>query len=86
METMGNSIFVKNFLVERFGNHVEKKIHITYEGNDIVVYTNNFDIFLEGENLAKTIASKIKKRVFIRFDPNSLVSKEFAEDFIRKTI
>ncbi len=57
-----------------------------FEGANIVLYTKNKNLFLEGSDLTRKIVNTIKKRVEFRIDPSLLLGVEPTEEFIRKII
>lgn len=57
-----------------------------FEGANIVVYTQNKDFFLSGEEKIREVVNKIKKRVELRAATKLLVDEEEAEKEIRKLI
>ncbi len=58
----------------------------SFEGANIVIYTDNAKFFREGESKIKEIVDRIKKRVELRADEKILLDKEKAEAEIRKII
>ena len=58
----------------------------SFEGANIVVYTDNAKFFREGEGKIKEIVSQIKKRIELRADQKILLDKEKTEQEIRKII
>src|SRR4030042_5742345 len=63
--------------------------HITdasFEGANIVLYTDNAKFFREGESKIKEIVDRIKKRGELRADEKILMDKEKAEAEIRKIV
>ena len=58
----------------------------TFEGANIVIYTENKNFFLEGERQIKDIVDKIKKRIELRADSKILTSAEEAEKTIREVV
>jgi len=57
-----------------------------FEGANIVVYTKDKKFFQEGDEDIKAIVNKIKKRVELRMETDSLLEQEKTEELIRKTI
>jgi hypothetical protein len=53
-----------------------------FEGANIVLYTNDRDFFLTGEEQVRRIVDKIKKRIELRADESLLMSQEKTENFI----
>ena len=58
----------------------------TFEGANIVLYTNNAKFFKEGESKIKAIVDQIKKRVELRADEKILQSQEATEAEIKKIV
>ena len=58
----------------------------TFEGANIVLYTDNENFFKEGSGKIKEIVDQIKKRVELRADQKILPSKEDTEKRIREII
>lgn len=58
----------------------------SFEGANIVIYTNNELFFKEGEGKIKEIVNEIKKRIELRADQKILPDKETAESQIRKIV
>ena len=58
----------------------------TFEGANIVVYTNNEKFFKEGEAQIKEIVNQIKKRIELRADGKILMDTEKTEAEIKKII
>ncbi|MGC9310565.1 MAG: beta-CASP ribonuclease aCPSF1, partial [Candidatus Aenigmatarchaeota archaeon] len=52
----------------------DARIH--YEGSKIVVYTRNLNFFLTGEDKIREIVDRIKKRIEVRIEPDTLPSTE----------
>jgi hypothetical protein len=57
---------------------------VSFEGANIVIYTNSKEFFLKSNGTIKDIVDKIKKRVELRPDPSLCMNLEKAEDEIRK--
>ncbi len=57
-----------------------------FEGANIVLYTNNREFFLEGEQKIKEIVNKIKKRIELRASEELLLEQEEAEKVIREIV
>jgi KH/beta-lactamase-domain protein len=57
-----------------------------FEGANIVLYTDNEIFFKNGEGKIKEIVNQIKKRIELRSDQKILLSKEKAEEAIRKIV
>jgi len=58
----------------------------TFEGANIVVYTDNAKFFNEGDIQIKKIVDQLKKRIELRGDQKILKSEEEAEKIIRATV
>lgn len=58
----------------------------SFEGANIVVYTDNANFFKDDRGKIREIVNKIKKRVELRADQDILVSQEETEKIIRKTV
>jgi len=58
----------------------------SFEGANIVIYTDNQNFFKEGEGKIKQIVSDLKKRIELRIDPKILSDQNTAEAQIRKII
>jgi len=58
----------------------------TFEGANIVVYTDNERFFNEGDIQIKKIVDQLKKRIELRGDQKILKSEEEAEKIIRATV
>lgn len=58
----------------------------TFEGANIVLYTEDKDFFKNGEDKIKETVSKIKKRIELRADKKILVSEEETEKTIRALV
>lgn len=58
----------------------------TFEGANIVVYTDNAKFFKEGEPQIKEIVGQIKKRIELRADEKILMNSEKTEAEIKKII
>jgi uncharacterized protein len=58
----------------------------SFEGANIVVYTDNAKFFKEGEPQIKEIVSQIKKRIELRADQKILLTKEKAEAEIKNIV
>jgi len=61
-------------------------IDASFEGANIVVYTDNERFFKEGESRIKEIVNQVKKRIELRADQKILMDKEKAEKEIRKIV
>jgi len=58
----------------------------SFEGANIVLYTDNEKFFREGEGKIKEIVNKIKKRIELRADQKILVEQKTAEKEVRKIV
>jgi len=58
----------------------------SFEGANIVLYTDNEKFFKEGEGKIKEIVNEIKKRIELRADQKILLEKEKTEAEIRKIV
>ena len=58
----------------------------SFEGANIVLYTDNENFFKDGESEIKKIVNDIKKRIELRADEKILMEKEDAEKEIRKIV
>ncbi len=58
----------------------------SFEGANIVLYTDSPNFFLEGESTIKEIVNKIKKRIELRAENKLLESQEKTEKAIREII
>jgi len=58
----------------------------TFEGANIVLYTNNEKFFKEGESKIKEIVDEIKKRIELRVDQKILPDQEEVEQEIRSIV
>lgn len=58
----------------------------SFEGANIVLYTNNEKFFKEGESKIKAIVNEVKKRIELRIDPKILPDKEQTEKDIRRIV
>lgn len=59
---------------------------INYEGNKIVIYTRDRNFFLSQEEKVKEIVDKIKKRIEVRIEPDTLPTKEETKNKIKEII
>ena len=57
-----------------------------FEGANIIIYTNNRNFFLEGEEKILSIVNKIKKRIELRAAKELLMEKEKTEKFITELV
>ena len=73
---------LKNITEQLHGNVTDA----TFEGANIVVYTDNAKFFREGESQIKEIVNQIKKRIELRADGKILLDTEKTEAEIKKII
>ena len=59
---------------------------IELEGPHIVLYTKQLDSFLSGGDLLRQVAQRLRRRVLVRTDPESLIDPKEAEAAIRELI
>ncbi|WP_255197070.1 beta-CASP ribonuclease aCPSF1 [Halorarius litoreus] len=59
---------------------------VTYEGPELVVYTRDPKEFASDGDLVRRLASKLRKRITVRPDPDVLSRPESAEQTIREVI
>ncbi|MCI4320387.1 MAG: beta-CASP ribonuclease aCPSF1 [Thermoplasmata archaeon] len=59
---------------------------IELEGPHIVIYTKQLDSFLSGGDLLRQVAQRLRRRVLVRTDPDSLIDPKEAESAIREVI
>lgn len=59
---------------------------IELEGPHIVLYTKQLDSFLSGGDLLRQVAQRLRRRVLVRTDPESLIDPKEAEVAIRELI
>ncbi|MFQ5531519.1 MAG: beta-CASP ribonuclease aCPSF1 [Candidatus Nanoarchaeia archaeon] len=65
---------------------VGKISEASFEGANIVLYTDNENFFKEGEGKIKEIVNQIKKRIELRADQKILSEQETAESQIKKIV
>ncbi|MBX4196539.1 beta-CASP ribonuclease aCPSF1 [Candidatus Pacearchaeota archaeon] len=58
----------------------------TFEGANIVIYTDDKEFFKNGESQVKSVVDKIKKRIELRADQEILASEEETEKTIRALV
>ncbi|MCK5149311.1 beta-CASP ribonuclease aCPSF1 [Candidatus Pacearchaeota archaeon] len=73
---------LKNITEQLHGDITEA----SFEGANIVLYTNNAKFFREGEGKIKEIVGQIKKRIELRADQKILPSQEETEKKIREIV
>ena len=56
---------------------------VTYEGPELVIYTRDPKEFATDGDLVRRLASKLRKRITVRPDPDALTPPAAAEDEIR---
>ena len=59
---------------------------VTYEGPELVIYTRNPKAFASDGDLVRRLASKLRKRITVRPDPDVLTPPSTAEDEIRELV
>jgi KH/beta-lactamase-domain protein len=59
---------------------------IELEGPHIVLYTKQLDAFLSGGDYLRQVAQRLRRRVLVRSDPESLVEPKQAEAAVREVI
>jgi len=59
---------------------------VTYEGPELVVYTRDPKTFAQDGDLVRRLASKLRKRITVRPDPDVLSHPEEAREEIRRVI
>jgi len=59
---------------------------VTYEGPELVIYTRDPKEFATDGDLVRRLASKLRKRITVRPDPEVLTPPETAEDEIRSLL
>jgi uncharacterized protein len=70
-------------IIDRLG---EKITEASFEGANIVLYTDNEEFFKEGESRIKEIVNEIKKRIELRADTKILLENEKTEKEIKEII
>ncbi|MEK6842175.1 MAG: beta-CASP ribonuclease aCPSF1, partial [Nanoarchaeota archaeon] len=74
-------------ILKTITDRLEKKIkEVSFEGANIVLYTDNEKFFKEGEPEIKRIVNEIKKRIELRADESILLNQEKTEKEIRKIV
>jgi len=71
--------------------HITDKLHSSiteanFEGANIVLYTDNENFFIEGENKIKELVDEIKKRIELRADQKILHDQEKVKEEITKIV
>ena len=64
----------------------ENVTEATFEGANIVLYTDNAKFFKEGEAKIKEIVDQIKKRIELRADQKILMEQEKTEQEVRRIV
>src|SRR3989338_6692158 len=59
---------------------------VTFEGANIVLYTDDKEFFRTGESRVKEVVDKIKKRIELRAEQGILVREEETEKTIRAIV
>lgn len=59
---------------------------VSFEGSEIILYTENRDFFRNSTDLIKKIVSKVKKRIEVRSDPSVLKDEETTKEMIREIV
>ena len=59
---------------------------VTYEGPELVVYTRDPKKFARQDDLVRNLASKLRKRITVRPDPDVLAAPERAAEKIRSVV
>jgi len=74
-------------ILKTITERLERKVkEASFEGANIVLYTDNEKFFKEGESEIKKIVNEIKKRIELRADDSILLSEEKAEKKIREIV
>jgi hypothetical protein len=76
-------------LQETITSEVPPNISVTevkYEGPELVVYTRDPKKFARNGDLIRSLASKLRKRITVRPDPDVLTRPDAAEEAIRRVI
>ena len=73
-------------ILKTITERLERKVkEASFEGANIVLYTDDEKFFKEGESEIKKIVNEIKKRIELRADDSILLSEEKAEKKIRES-
>lgn len=78
-----------NAIIDAIKEELPKNAQITdisYEGSEIILYTENKEFFKTCTDQIKRIVNKIKKRIEVRADPSILVDEEETKELIRSTV
>ncbi|HJJ55133.1 MAG TPA: KH domain-containing protein, partial [Methanocorpusculum sp.] len=74
-------------LKETINKKVPRGVEVTdveYEGPEMVIYTDNPEKFAAEQDLIKTLARNLRKRIVVR--PNRLGDTEIAYDMVKKVV
>ena len=70
-------------VTNQLGNFI---VDASFEGANIVLYTNNEDFFKNGEKKIREIVNKVKKRIELRADKRILLDEDKAREKIKEII
>ncbi len=70
-------------IIEKLGRNI---VDASFEGANIVLYTDNENFFRQGEGRIKEIVNELKKRIELRADQKILPDKEKTEKEIRSIV
>jgi hypothetical protein len=75
-------------IIDEIMKHVpeEKVDDVSFEGANIVLYTEDKDFFLNDQGLIRDVVNKIKKRVELRPDPSVHMDEDEAEATIKEML
>ncbi|MBI4170541.1 MAG: beta-CASP ribonuclease aCPSF1 [Candidatus Aenigmarchaeota archaeon] len=76
-------------ILENIKNELPKNAmisDISYEGSEIILYTQNKKFFTDSTDLIKSIVNKVKKRIEVRADPTIIADEEKTVEIIRETV
>ncbi len=59
---------------------------ISYEGSEIILYTQNKKFFTDSTDMIKSIVNKVKKRIEVRADPAIIADEEKTVEIIHETV
>jgi len=76
---------VKATIDDEIPSHITVS-EVTYEGPELVIYTRNPKSFASDGDLVRRLASKLRKRITVRPDPDVLTDPEDAEATIRSLV
>ena len=71
-------------LVERLGKEQVSEAH--FEGANVVLYTRDKNLFLNGRDTIKDLAKEFKKRIEVRMLPNLCIDEDTTQEIIKKLI